>query len=165
MNYLAKPLCPNCGKSIETGEHLIRDAQSHYWACGVQEPKVGTTYWLIERDTPAVWLQTLPRDGDDEAWWTCKSTDAMRFASREEAQELIYRLPDVLRYAQPTEHIDCPGPKSDDRRAAMRELVERALRMMEAAGYNVAPHDGDHNNPIIAWMADARELLVLEPKT
>lgn len=43
-------------------------------------------------------------------------------------------------------------------------LVDRALTMMMAAGYKVSPHDPDHNNPLVAWMADARAALRTENK-
>lgn len=35
-------------------------------------------------------------------------------------------------------------------------LIDRALKMMQMAGYEIAPHNPDHNNPLIAWMSDAR---------
>ena len=44
---------------------------------------------------------------------------------------------------------------------ALRKLIDRAYKMMEMAGYRIAEHNQDHNNPIIAWMADAR--MVLKP--
>lgn len=52
---------------------------------------------------------------------------------------------------------DCPHGACDA--AYMRALVDRALKMMVMAGYGIAPHDSDHNNPAIAWMAEAREAL------
>ena len=42
-------------------------------------------------------------------------------------------------------------------------LVDRALKMMQMAGYRVAEVNPDHNNPIIAWMADARAALAAAP--
>jgi len=41
----------------------------------------------------------------------------------------------------------------------LERLVGRAYRIMEMAGYKVSAHDAGHNNPIIAWMADARVAL------
>lgn len=38
-------------------------------------------------------------------------------------------------------------------------LLDRAYKMMEQSGYRIAEHDPDHNNPVVAWMADARILL------
>jgi hypothetical protein len=38
-------------------------------------------------------------------------------------------------------------------------LIDRAVKMMEMAGYRVAAVEPNHNNPIIAWMADARQYL------
>lgn len=38
-------------------------------------------------------------------------------------------------------------------------LIDRAMKMMQMAGYSISPHNSDHNNPIIAWMADARSYL------
>lgn len=40
-----------------------------------------------------------------------------------------------------------------------KRLVERAYAMMGQAGYRVAAHDPEHNNPIVAWMSDARAAL------
>lgn len=42
---------------------------------------------------------------------------------------------------------------------AMWNLVDRAYKIMEMAGYRIAEHDPAHNNPVIAWMADARVAL------
>ena len=38
-------------------------------------------------------------------------------------------------------------------------LLDRAYKMMQMAGYRVSEQNQDHNNPIIAWMADARTML------
>jgi len=38
-------------------------------------------------------------------------------------------------------------------------LVERAYNMMQMAGYRITEQDSEHNNPVIAWMADARIAL------
>jgi hypothetical protein len=41
----------------------------------------------------------------------------------------------------------------------LRDLLDRAYKMMEMAGYKVVEQNPDHNNPIISWMADARTML------
>lgn len=41
----------------------------------------------------------------------------------------------------------------------LRDMLDRAYKMMQMAGYRVAEQNPDHNNPIIAWMADARSVL------
>jgi hypothetical protein len=48
--------------------------------------------------------------------------------------------------------------------ARVWNLVDRAYKIMEQAGYRVAEHNPDHNNPIIAWMADARLELNAAPQ-
>jgi hypothetical protein len=45
------------------------------------------------------------------------------------------------------------------RNGTLENLVDRAYKMMGLAGYRVAEHNPEHNNPIIAWMADARAAL------
>lgn len=54
-----------------------------------------------------------------------------------------------------------PAPVAAE--AVARKLIDRAFKMMEMAGYRVAVHKPDHNNPIIGWMADAREYLATRP--
>lgn len=49
--------------------------------------------------------------------------------------------------------------RSDDGKPAWWHMLDRAYKMMEMAGYRVAEHNPDHNNPIVAWMADARVML------
>jgi len=41
----------------------------------------------------------------------------------------------------------------------LRDLLDRAYKMMLMAGYRVAEVDSDHNDPLIAWMSDARKVL------
>lgn len=41
----------------------------------------------------------------------------------------------------------------------LRDLLDRAYKMMLMSGYRVSEHNPDHNNPIVAWMADARTVL------
>ena len=51
------------------------------------------------------------------------------------------------------------GHDLDEQLGRLWNLVDRAYKIMEQAGYRVAEHNPDHNNPIIAWMADARVAL------
>ena len=51
------------------------------------------------------------------------------------------------------------GERNDERKPLSWHLIDRAYKMMEMAGYRVAAHDPAYNNPIIAWMADARVFL------
>lgn len=41
----------------------------------------------------------------------------------------------------------------------LRAMLDRAYKMMLQAGYRVAEVNPDHNDPIIAWMSDARAVL------
>lgn len=41
----------------------------------------------------------------------------------------------------------------------LRDLLDRAYKMMLMAGYRVAVVDSDNNDPIVAWMSDARTVL------
>lgn len=41
----------------------------------------------------------------------------------------------------------------------LRTLLDRAYKMMLQSGYRVAEVNPDHNDPIIAWMSDARAVL------
>ena len=42
-------------------------------------------------------------------------------------------------------------------------LIDRAMKMMQMAGYHVIEHDAESNDPIAAWMADARTYLAMIP--
>lgn len=69
---------------------------------------------------------------------------------------------DLMTHAQALETVR--ADKIGDYAEKLAALVDRALTMMMAAGYKVSPHDPDHNNPLVAWMADARAALRTENK-
>ena len=41
----------------------------------------------------------------------------------------------------------------------LRDLLDRAYKIMLMAGYQVATVDSDNNDPIVAWMSDTRKVL------
>ena len=43
-------------------------------------------------------------------------------------------------------------------------LLDRAYKMMEQSGYRITEHDPDQNDPICAWMSDARIMLRTIPE-
>lgn len=56
--------------------------------------------------------------------------------------------------AAPEERAQDPGTEK-----ILRTLLDRAYKMMLQAGYRVMEHDPDQNDPIGAWMSDARVVL------
>lgn len=71
--------------------------------------------------------------------------------ARDLAEKILNRSPAVK-----GERIE---PMCFSASAAERDLLDRAYKMMLMSGYRVTEQKPDHNNPIIAWMADARVLL------
>lgn len=41
----------------------------------------------------------------------------------------------------------------------LRDLLDRAYKMMLMSGYRLQEHNPDSNDPITAWMSDARAVL------
>lgn len=52
--------------------------------------------------------------------------------------------------------VAAPDPGTEK---ILRTLLDRAYKMMLMSGYKVAVVDSDNNDPIVAWMSDARHVL------
>jgi len=76
--------------------------------------------WLIERGqaenhAPTVWWIAGPRpDSRKGGYWTTDASEATKFASKAEAEAVVYRLFTRLskQSARATEHIWCSAPST-----------------------------------------------------
>jgi len=73
-------------------------------------------------------------------------------------------IAEKIQAKQPSSHGDRVVPLYDSAIVEkLWNLVDRADKMMAMAGYAIAEHNPDHNNPVIAWRSDARIPLARKP--
>jgi hypothetical protein len=72
-----------------------------------------------------------------------------------------WHAPKILRKAQAAlQSATAPIPAPDlGTEKLLRDMLDRAYKIMLMAGYRVAVVDSDSNDPIIAWMSDAIAVL------
>lgn len=85
---------------------------------------------------------------DTRRYWT----DSDKAAVRAMLEAVIEAVPP--RSTRPEVVVSDPGTEK-----LLRDMLDRAYKMMQMSGYRVVEQNPDHNNPIIAWMADARHVL------
>jgi hypothetical protein len=104
----------------------------------------GTSYGMLESPTGRIFgLKELGGKGLDAGEWrTPLDNDA-----------LCAFFVEVIAH-QPSQVVPDSGTEK-----MLRALLDRAYKMMLQAGYRVQEHDPNHNDPITAWMSDARAFL------